>query len=49
VECEGHPVAGEFKVKRVAKTRPLPDAPLIRVTGVALMGAVSIKVIDPNR
>jgi len=48
VECEGHPIAGEFKMKRVAKTRPQADAPLIRVTGVAIMGAVSIRVIDPN-
>jgi Cell wall-active antibiotics response 4TMS YvqF len=48
VECHGHPVMGEFKVKRLPTSRPVPDAPLVRITGVAVMGSVSIKVIDPN-
>jgi len=48
VECSGHPILGEFKIKRVAKSIPVPDAPLVRITGVAFMGGVSIKVIDPN-
>src|SRR5271169_2407904 len=30
VDCEGHPLIGEFTVKRVPKTIPSPEAPLLR-------------------
>jgi hypothetical protein len=47
VECDGHPLLGEFRMKRVVNTTPSPEAPLLRITGTALMAAVKIKVIDP--
>jgi hypothetical protein len=48
VECDGTPVLGEFKLKRVSTAVPVPDAPLVRITGVSVMSSVSVKVIDPN-
>ena len=48
VECTGQPLLGNFHVKRSAVLMPVPDAPLVRITGIAFMGSVEIKVIDPN-
>lgn len=48
VECQGHGIMGTFEVKRSVQSRPLPEAPAVRITGVAFMAAVNIKVIDPN-
>ena len=48
VECVGSPVLGEFKVKRVSKGVPSPEAPLLRITGGACMGSVAVRVIDPD-
>jgi hypothetical protein len=48
VEVEGHPLLGVFEVERKAPSTTSPDAPLLRVTGTALMGAVTIHVVDPN-
>lgn len=47
VECDGQPLLGEFRVKRRVKTAPSPEAPLVHISGVALMGSVEIKIIDP--
>jgi hypothetical protein len=47
VECDGQPLLGEFRVKRRVKTAPSPEAPLVRVSGVALMSSVEIKIVDP--
>jgi hypothetical protein len=47
VECDGHPLLGEFRMKRVVSTSPSPEAPLLRITGMAVMGSVKIKVVDP--
>lgn len=48
VEVEGHPVVGFFEVSRKAPSTQSPDAPLVRITGSAIMGAVTIHVVDPN-
>jgi hypothetical protein len=48
VECSGHPILGEFTVKRWSDSRPMQEAPVVRVNGVSLMGSVSVRVIDPN-
>jgi hypothetical protein len=48
VECSGHPILGEFTLKRQSKSIPIPDAPLVRITGASIMSSVSIRVIDPN-
>jgi hypothetical protein len=48
VEVDGHPVVGSFEVSRKAPTTQSPDAPLLRITGSAVMGAVTIYVVDPN-
>jgi hypothetical protein len=48
VECVGDAFMGEFSVKWKAASAALPDAPLVRVKGNAIMGAVYVKVVDPN-
>ena len=48
VECEGEALAGNFDISREASSSMSPDAPLVRITGTALLGSVSITVIDPN-
>jgi hypothetical protein len=48
IEVDGHPVLGVFEVERKAASSLSPDAPLLRVTGSAIMGAVTIHVVDPN-
>lgn len=49
IVCDGDGIAGTFEIERVGKpTPPPPDAPTIRITGTAYLGAVTIKIIDPN-
>ena len=48
LEVEGHPFLGSFDMSRSASTTQSPDAPRLRITGAVFMGAVSIKVVDPN-
>ncbi len=48
VECTGQPLMGSFRVTRSSVAVPVPDAPLVRITGVAFMGNVVVKVVDPN-
>ena len=48
VEAEGHPFMGSFDFTRAASVQR-PDAPLLRITGSAVMGAVTIKVAGPHR
>ena len=48
IECDVDPVIGSFEVAREVESTRSPDAPLVRVTGTAFMGAVEVKVIDPN-
>jgi hypothetical protein len=47
VEGDVQPVIGEFSVRR-AKRPPSPDAPLVRITGLAILGSVKVKVRDPD-
>jgi hypothetical protein len=48
VECDGEPIIGEFKLKRIATSTPVPDAPLVRVTGTSVLASVTVRVVDPN-
>lgn len=48
VECNGTPIIGGFDLTRKVASTSAPDAPLIRISGTAFMGAVDVKVIDPN-
>jgi Cell wall-active antibiotics response 4TMS YvqF len=48
VEVDGQPFIGTFELARSAPSTASPDAPVLRVTGSAVMGAVTINVIDPN-
>lgn len=47
VECQGDSILASFDIDR-AELRPPADAPLIVITGTALLGAVHVKVVDPN-
>jgi hypothetical protein len=49
VEFDGDAVAGECTLKRPAELgTPSPDAPLLRIGGTALFGALKVRVVDPN-
>ena len=48
IECDVDPVMGSVEVVGKAEGARSPDAPLVRITGTAFMGAVEVKVIDPN-
>jgi hypothetical protein len=48
VEVDGHAFIGSFEVSQSAATATSPDTPLLRITGSAVMGAVTINVVDPN-
>lgn len=47
VECEGDSIIASFDIDR-AEVSPPADAPLVVITGMALLGAVHVKVVDPN-
>jgi len=49
VESHGDPLLGEFKLKYTAPSAAAYDAPLIVIKGTALMGGVSVKVVDPTQ
>jgi hypothetical protein len=48
VECAGDSILGEFRMKRHVQSVPSPDAPLVWIRGDAVLGAVKVKVVDPN-
>ena len=48
LDVEGHPFLGSFEQSRTAPTGHSPDAPFLRISGSVFMGAVTIKVVDPN-
>jgi hypothetical protein len=48
LEVDGHPFMGSFELSRSAPTTQSPDAPRLHISGSVFMGAVSIKVVDPN-
>ncbi len=49
VLCDGHGLLGSFDVERIGNTTPPPDAPTIRVTGTAYLGAITVTVVDSQR
>jgi hypothetical protein len=48
VECDGSSIVGGFDVQRKVPSTSSPDAPLIRIGGIAFMGGVDVKVVDPD-
>ena len=48
VLCDGDGMVGTFDIKRIGNTTPPADAPTLNITGTAYVGAISIKVVDPN-
>jgi predicted membrane protein len=48
IEVDGQSFIGMFEVAQSVASTTSPDAPVLRVTGSAVMGAVTINVIDPN-
>ncbi len=49
VECDGVAILGLFEgMDRSAGERGHPDAPLLRITGVAVMGALEISTRLPG-
>jgi hypothetical protein len=48
VECDGSTIAGNFESETKGHLAYSPDAPLVRITGTALLGNVEVKVVDPN-
>jgi hypothetical protein len=48
VECDGDSILAAFEITRDTAITPLPDAPLVVISGTAFMGAVDVKVVDPN-
>ena len=48
VECELDAFMASSEVHRRAATATPADAPLVRITGTAIMSSVEVKVVDPN-
>lgn len=48
VECDGDEMLGHFEVKRTGNADPAPDAPMLRISGTAYVGSITIKIVDPN-
>lgn len=48
IECSVNPVLGQFEVKATNVAAPSPTAPLVRITGSALLGVVHVHVVDPS-
>jgi hypothetical protein len=48
MECDVEPFIGSFDVRRGAESTTDVNAPLVRITGTAFMGAVEVKIVDPN-
>jgi hypothetical protein len=48
IECDGSAVMGNFESHAKAEHTDLANAPVVRVSGVALFGNVEVHVVDPN-
>lgn len=48
VECSVNPVLGRFEVKATNVAPPSPTAPLVRISGSAVLGGVRVRVVDPD-
>ena len=44
IEADGHPFIGSFELKRSLPSTQSADAPVLRISGSVVMGAVTIKV-----
>jgi hypothetical protein len=44
VECDGEPLLGVFDIKRAAGPLPPADAPVVRITGKAILGCVEVRI-----
>jgi hypothetical protein len=44
VECNGEPLLGVFDVKRGSGAAPAADAPLLIITGAAILGCIDVKI-----
>src|SRR5205823_14922291 len=47
VDCDGAGVLGNFEAHTKAQAALPPDAPVVSVGGVAFLGNVEVKVVDP--
>jgi hypothetical protein len=46
VQCDGEGLAGSFEVKRIGEvSAPSPDAPLLRISGTAYLGSVTVNIM----
>ena len=46
VMCEGEGLMGNFETQRIGEIPPVPiDAPVVKITGNAYLGSVTVKVI----
>lgn len=48
VVCDGDAMVGSFEIKRVGNPTAPDDAPILKISGTAYVGAITIKVVDPN-
>jgi len=48
IECRGGAFMGNFEQKSKVVSAPTYDAPTIIIDGVAFLGNVEVKVVDPN-
>ena len=48
IECDGDPFMGSFEVQRFAQTTAGADAPVIDISGTAIMSSINAVVVDPN-
>jgi hypothetical protein len=48
VECDGDAIVGSFDLKGQKWSVPAEGAPTVHVTGTAYLGAVEVKVVNPN-
>ncbi len=48
VLCDGDGMLGSFDITRVGNPTPPADAPTLNITGTAYVGAITIKIVDPN-
>ena len=48
IECSGSGILGGFEVKSNSPTTDKADAPLLRISGLAVMGGISVSVRHPG-
>jgi len=48
VEYDVDPTIGSFDVRREVESSTDIDAPFVHISGSAFMGAVEVKIVDPN-